>query len=272
MRVALAQICSGPDVAANLELVRQFAAEASQAGARLVVFPEATMRAFGHSARDVAQPLDGPFASAVRETAAELGLTIVAGMFTPGTEAATGGEERPRVRNTLLVTDGVEVRGYDKIHLYDAHGYRESDTIEAGDTLLRTRARGLELGLATCYDVRFPPLFLGLARAGAQAIAVAASWAPGPGKAEQWRLLCRARAADSTSYVLGCGQAVPAMSGVDAVEGAPTGVGGSLVVDPYGTVVAEAGEAPQLLIADLDPELVARARREVPVLTNARWG
>lgn len=273
MRVALAQICSGRDVADNLRLVRTQVAEASNKGARLVVFPEATMRAFGHNLTSIAEPIDGPFAGAIGELAGEFGLTVAVGMFTP-----SHGPDM-RVRNTLLVAtpsdsarSGARVRmhAYDKIHLFDAFGFSESDTVEAGDTEIRVEVDGVTMGLAICYDIRFPQLFLNHARAGAKVTIVPASWGAGPGKVDQWELLARARALDSTSWILACGQADPHAAGVDASPGAPTGVGHSLVVSPTGAIIAAAGSGPELLIADLVPGAVDEARRTIPVLDNAR--
>ena len=277
MRVALAQICSGPEVAANLALVRKRAAEAADKGARLVLFPEATMRAFGHNLTSVAEPLDGPFATAIAELAAELDITIALGMFTPS--RASG----DRVRTTLLVatppgpnaTDASgpgqgRLRAYDKIHLYDAFGFAESDTVEAGDDEVRVEVDGVLVGLTICYDIRFPQLFINHARAGARLILVPASWGAGPGKREQWELLARARALDSTSWILACGQADPQASGVDAKPGAPTGIGYSMGASPTGTGVAAAGAGPELVLADLVPGATERARAAIPVLDNAR--
>ena len=97
-----------------------------------------------------------------------------------------------------------------------------------------------------------------------------ASWGAGPGKVEQWELLARARALDSTQYIVACGQGLPSAAGVDAPEQAPTGVGHSLIVSPTGRVLAQAGEAPQLLTVDLDLETVEHTQRLIPVLANAR--
>ena len=121
------------------------------------------------------------------------------------------------------------------------------------------------MGLTTCYDLRFPELFTTLAGRGAQVIVVSASWAAGPGKLEQWTLLARARALDSTSYVVAAGQADP---GEPLASSAPTGVGGSVVVSPFGVVVASAGAEPELLVADLDLEQVTKARETIAVLRN----
>lgn len=263
MRIALAQIITGRDLAGNLALVADYAARAKAGGAELVVFPEATMRAFGNSLLDIAEPLDGPWASHVRAIAAEQDIVIVAGMFTPGT-ADDGG----KVRNTLLVTGrGIEA-SYDKIHLFDAFGFAESDTVDAGTSPVTFEFGGMTFGLATCYDVRFPALFTENADRGAEVNIVCASWGSGPGKAEQWKLLARARAADSTTLVLACGQGDPASQGIETKGAAPTGVGHSVVVSPFGEVLEELDGAPGLLFADLDPAVVKEARTKLPVLAN----
>lgn len=267
LRVALAQICSTPEVADNLALVRERVAEAAARGARLVVFPEATMRAFGHNLATIAEPATGPFATAVADLAREHDLTVAVGMFTP---AADDAGEKPKVRNTLLIAGPEGVWSYDKIHLYDAFGFAESNTVEAGEDELRVSVDGTVVGMTICYDIRFPQLFINHARAGSAVIVVATSWGAGPGKIEQWELLARARALDSTSWVLACGQADPEASGVDARPDAPTGVGHSLVVSPTGQVVASAGAGPELLVVDLDLDAVPEARQSIPVLANAR--
>ena len=154
---------------------------------------------------------------------------------------------------------------YDKIHLYDAFGFTESRTVAPGREPVVITVDGVGVGLTTCYDIRFPELFTELARRGAQLIVVCASWGSGPGKLEQWTLLARARALDSTSYVVAAGQADP---GGPAASSAPTGVGGSLVASPFGDVVASAGAEPQLVVADIDLERVAKARETIAVLRN----
>ncbi len=263
MRIALAQIVSTVDPDRNLGLVEQSARNAATAGARLVVLPEATMCAFGVPLGPVAQPLDGPWANAVRRIAADHRITVVVGMFTP----TTGG----RVRNTLLVTgDGVDA-SYDKIHLFDAFGFRESTTVAPGTTPVIVEADGVTIGLAICYDLRFPGLFQALAADGAKLIVVPASWGAGEGKREQWDLLVRARALDSTSFVAACGQADPTTVGIFRRSGAPTGIGASAVVSPHGSIVEQLGAAPGLLIADLDLDEVDAAREQNPVLANRRF-
>lgn len=262
MRIAVAQIISGADTAANLELMWDYAAQASNADAQLVVFPEATMRAFGHSLRDIAEPLDGPWASEVRRMARELEITIVAGMFTPGKDG--------RVRNTLLVTGPGVDASYDKIHLFDAFGFTESKTVDAGEGPVTFELDGTVFGLATCYDVRFPGLFTANANAGAQVNIVCASWGAGEGKAEQWDLLVRARALDSTAFVIACGQGDPETVGAGPAGTAPTGIGHSAVVTPLGKPLVTLGGKPELAVVDIDPAVVADVRAKLPVLANAR--
>jgi deaminated glutathione amidase len=262
MRIALAQILSGSDPAANLRLVAEHARGAADAGAQLVVFPEATMCRFGVPLLPIAEPVDGPWADGVRRIASDAGITVIAGMFTPSGDG--------RVTNTLIaVGPGTPNRPdarYDKIHLYDAFGFTESRTVAPGREPVVITVDGVGVGLSVCYDVRFPALYTELARRGAQVIAVCASWGSGPGKLDQWTLLARARALDSMSYVAAAGQADPG----DALSssGAPTGVGGSLVVSPFGEVVASAGPQPQLLVTDIDIERVAEAREAIAVLRN----
>jgi len=266
VKIALAQIITGRDVAENLTVVEEYARRAKDGGAGMVVFPEATMRAFGNSLLDIAEPVDGPWASRVRAIADELGIVIVAGMFTPGSSSSG----QAKVRNTLLVTGpGVEA-SYDKVHLFDAFGFLESDTVDAGTGPVTFDAGGLTFGLATCYDIRFPALFTANAERGAVANIVCASWGSGPGKVDQWQLLARARAVDTTTYVLACGQGDPATQGIEPRGAAPTGVGHSAVVSPFGAVLEELDGAPGLLFADLDPALVKEARAKLPVLANRR--
>ena len=265
MRIALAQIITGRDLAANLALVEDYAGRAKAGGADLVVFPEATMRAFGNSLLDIAEPLDGPWATRLRAIAAEHSIAIVAGMFTPG---RSDDGTRGKVRNTLVVTGPGLDASYDKIHLFDAFGFAESDTVEAGSDPVTFQLDGVTFGLATCYDVRFPDLFTENADRGADVNIVCASWGSGPGKAEQWKLLARARALDSTTLVLACGQGDPASQGTEAKGSAPTGVGHSVAVSPFGDVLEELDGGPGLLFVDLDTAIVQEARTKLPVLAN----
>jgi predicted amidohydrolase len=266
MRIALAQILSGTDPAANLALVRDYTDQAADAGAKLVVFPEATMCRFGVPLRPIAEPIDGPWADGVRRIATNAGITVIAGMFTPTDDG--------RVTNTLIAagpgTPNEPDAHYDKIHLYDAFGFTESRTVAPGREPVVITVDGILVGLSICYDIRFPALYTELARRGAQLIVACASWGSGPGKLEQWTLLARARALDSMSYVAAVGQADPGstLTGPGTGSGAPTGVGGSLVVSPLGEVIAAAGAQPQLVAADIDVDKVDKARDSIAVLRN----
>jgi predicted amidohydrolase len=257
MRIALAQIQSGTDPSANLELVGDYTRRAADAGARLVVFPEATMCRFGVPLAGIAEPFDGRWADGVRGIAADAGLTVFAGMFTPAPDG--------RVTNTLLATGpGVEAR-YDKIHLYDAFGFTESQTVAPGREPVVVTVDGVGVGVTLCYDIRFPYLYTELADRGAMVITVSASWGAGPGKLEQWTLLARARALDSGCFIAAAGQAYP---GPELAAQAPTGVGGSLVASPMGEVLACTGPEPELAVCDLDVDTVAPVRNTVGALRN----
>ncbi|MEZ0050960.1 putative amidohydrolase [Mycobacterium sp. MAA66] len=257
MRIALAQILSGTDPQTNLDLVADHTARAADAGADLVLFPEATMCRFGVPLAPMAQPLDGPWATAVRRVAAANRIVVVAGMFCPTDDG--------RVTNTLIATGpGVDAH-YHKIHLYDAFGFTESRTVAPGFDPVVIDVAGVGVGLSTCYDIRFPELHTELARRGARVLTVHASWASGPHKLDQWTLLTQARALDTTSVVAAVDQAYP---GDELAKVGPTGVGGSLVSSPTGAVLAQAGADPELLMIDVDLDSVDQARRSIAVLSN----
>jgi predicted amidohydrolase len=264
MKFALAQINSTTTVADNLEKVRTYAREAAESGARFIVFPEATMSAFGSGLRSTAEEYAETWKTAMGELAAELDITVIVGEF-----AATEG----KVANLLAVyTPSGERRDYAKIHLYDAFGFKESDTVEAGEEPAVITIDGEDIGLALCYDIRFPKLFAELSRRGARLAIVAASWGAGPGKVEQWEILARARALDSNMFVAALGQADPEVSGVDVPKKGPTGVGHSLVSDPFGHVLTTLDGAEHLEIVDLDLAGADKAAEAVPVLANAKLG
>ncbi len=257
MRIALAQIQAGTDPAANRKLVEDHARRAADSGAALVLFPEATMCRFGVPLADVAEPLDGPWADGVRDVAERAGITVVAGMFVPSGDG--------RVTNTLIAVGRGTDTHYDKIHLYDAFGFVESRTVAPGRVPVTIDVSGVTVGLTLCYDIRFPELYVELARRGADVITVHASWGTGPGKLDQWTLLARARALDTGSFVAAVGQAYP---GDELAAIGPTGVGGSLVASPLGEVVEAAGADPALLVTDIDTTTVASVRDTIAVLRN----
>ncbi|GMA41442.1 carbon-nitrogen hydrolase family protein [Mobilicoccus caccae] len=253
MTIAAAQIGSGPDPEANLTLLEEYAGRAARSGATLVAFPEATMACFGTDLASIAQPLDGPFADGVRQCAQRLGVTLVVGMFEPVDDG--------RVYNTLLLTGPDGECTYRKIHLFDAFGSKESDTVAPGSEHVVTEVGGVKVGLATCYDLRFADQFTALGRAGAELVVVPASWGDGPGKAEQWDVLARARAMDAQAFLLAAGQAWRPPQGAD-----PLGIGRSCLTDGLGRVRARLGHEQGVLTAQIDTAEVAPVRARVPIL------
>ena len=257
------QLRSGSDKSANLARLVDAVRRAAGAGAGLLVAPEAAMHGYGRPTTDlapVAEALDGPFVSGLAAVAAETGVTVVAGLF-------EAGAPRGRVYNTVTVVgpSGLMAR-YRKVHLYDALGWCESARMAPGDPAegLPVVAVGdLRLGVMTCFDLRFPEVARVLADGGATAVAVPAAWVAGPGKAEQWEVLLRARAIENTAYVLGAAQPEPEYTGC------------SMVVDPTGVVTARLGgpaEGPgALLVADVRPDRVAEVRAGMPLLEQRRF-
>lgn len=275
MRIALAQLELSAEPQENLGAVKDVIVRAADARADLVVFPEATMKAFNTGRLDtVAEPLDGPFATAVRTAAADAGVTVVLGMFRPADVVERDGKTIHRVHNTLLATGPDVDAHYDKIRLFDAFGFRESDTVAPGaETVIidvpvgdGEVRRTVRVGLATCFDIRFPEHFVELARRGAEVIALPASWNDGPGKVRQWEALVAARALDSTCFVAAVDAARPGGAAKAGKPEGPVGVGHSILSTPDGDVVAKAGFDPQLIIADIDLDEVARIRTSIPVL------
>ena len=250
LRVRLVQWASDLDPALNRARLESL----PESGTDLVVLPEAFARDFGEPSEPLgsyAEALDGPFAQAIDALAARTGSTVVAGMF-----EASDDPDRPF--NTLLVR-GAAQSSYRKIHLYDSFGFRESDRLVAGSLEPRlVDVAGFRLGLMTCYDLRFPELARALVDAGAEVLVVPAAWVAGDRKVDHWRTLVRARAIENTVHVLAVGQP------------APRYCGHSMVVDPLGDVLAEAGPDEAVLDAVLDAEALVAARRTNPSLANRR--
>lgn len=263
LRIAGAQFTSTGDPTDNLRRIGELTAAAARDGARLVVHPEAAMASFAGRLDTVAEPVDGRFADGVRALAAEHDVTLVVGMFTPADEVTTAeGRSRSRVHNTLLVTGpAVAETTYRKIHLYDAFGTTESETVAPGEDVVTVDVEGWRVGLATCYDVRFGDHFTELGRRGAELVVLPASWGDGPGKAEQWDLLTRARAHDAQAWLLAVGQAWTK----ESVAG-PFGIGRTVLAAPTGEVRSRLGGEEGLLVADVERGAVERTRATVPIL------
>lgn len=263
MRIALAQINSGPSMQENIAKVSDYVRESAHKDADLVVFPEATMCAFGNDLFEAAAESQ-TWRTALSQLAQEHDITIIAGEFE---------QAGKRVRNLagIYSPDGSR-EDYAKIHLFDAFGFSESETVEPGNDLVTAKIGNVTVGLAICYDIRFPKLFAELSRAGAQVILVPTSWGKGPAKEEQWKVLSRARALDSNTFVVAVDQADPATLNKDINTDAPRGIGYSTVTDPFGHTLIELGTGEDLKVITLDLEQVEKARRALPVLETAKLG
>jgi deaminated glutathione amidase len=261
MRVALGQLPISSDPQVNLDRVRTAASAAAAKGAELVVFPEGTQVRFSADLRKAAEPLDGEFCRGLAEAAKSAGLAIIAAVFEPAPDG--------RVFNTTvgLDRDGSLVAVYRKIHLFDALGHCESDSVAPGDEVVIATIGGLRVGFMTCYDVRFPELARALAAGGAELLVLPAAWAAGTFKEEHWVTLVRARAIENTIWLAAAGQ-VP--DPAERPTHAPTGIGRSMLVDPMGVVRLDLGPAEGLGIGDVDLDQTASVRAALPSLANRR--
>jgi predicted amidohydrolase len=272
MRVAAIQTTAGSDRNANFAAGDRLVAEAADQGAALVVLPEwSSVAGSRRVLREAAENLEGPTLAWASATADRLGIHLVAGSFPERCEDG-------RIANTscLVGPDGSLLATYRKIHLFDVSvpgaEFRESDTIAPGDRAVVAAMAATDasptappvIGLSLCYDVRFPELFRVLTLAGATVLVVPAAFTAVTGPAH-WELLLRARAVENGSFVIGAGQVGQLPHGMPACHGH------SMVVDPWGVVVAERTEpSPGIVLADLDLADQARIRRELPVLANRR--
>lgn len=265
VRAAAIQLRSGLDTSANRDVAARAVRSAAAAGAELAVLPEATMCGFGAPDTDLAtlaEPLDGPFVTALAEVAAQTGVTVVAGTFEP-----VPGEHR--VYNTVvLVGPGGLIGCYRKVHLYDALGWCESDRVRSGEPGTANApialVGDLAVGVLTCYDLRFPESARAAVDAGASVLAIPAAWVAGEHKLGHWQTLIAARAIENTAYVLA------------AAQPGPTYTGHSAIVDPFGVVLGalgdtDGGDDPALLTAELRAARVEEARAALPVLAHRRF-
>lgn len=265
LRIACLQVNARADLEANLQAVSDMAKEAAANGARLLLTPEYTlmMDGSGRVMRDGALPADGGTALARLQTLAqELDVWMLAGSLTLRTDDA-----RIANRSFLLDNSGGVVATYDKIHMFDVtlpdgKIIRESSAYRPGDRAVIAETPWGRLGMTVCYDVRFPGLYRALAQAGATLITVPASFQRQTGKSH-WHALLRARAIENECFVL-----APAMCGDHG--GNRQSYGHSLVVDPWGDILADGGESPGIVYADLDPGRAAKIRKQIPSLEHDR--
>ncbi len=265
LRVACVQMRSGVEVAANIAAASALVREAAGQGAQLVATPEMTnlldIRPGKARARIVPEADDQTLA-AMRALAAELGIWLLIGSIAVTLE----GEDRLANRSFLIAPDGSVRARYDKIHMFDVEvgdgqSYRESRAYRPGERAVLAETGFGKLGMTICYDVRFPHLYRKLAQAGAGILTIPAAFTRVTGQAH-WHVLVRARAIETGSFVL-----APAQGGTHE-DGRET-FGHSLIVSPWGEVLAEeADDAPGVIVADLDMDAVAKARRRIPSLEN----
>lgn len=264
MKVAAVQLNSTADTAANLAAADRLTRAAAADGARLIVLPETwTVIGTDEQLRAGAETLDGPAISWARATARELQVDLVAGSIS---ERRVGEE---KLANTSVHVDPEgEVRAvYRKVHMFDVEidgrHYCESDIEQAGDELVSSvTADGVELGLAICYDLRFPELFRILAVRGARVIALPSAFTL-PTTRDHWETLIRARAIENQTFMIAANQ-------VGRHPGGQRSGGRSMIVDPWGIVLAQVPDREGYAIAELDLEYQREIRAKLPSLANRR--
>ncbi|WP_241649671.1 deaminated glutathione amidase [Rosenbergiella collisarenosi] len=255
MKLAVGQFQVSRDWQENASTIVALMQEAEVKAARLLVLPEAVLARDNQNSQwviDAAQALDGPFISQLLTASRSLDITTVLTLHVP---AGAG-----KARNVLVaLRQGEIVLTYDKIHLYDAFAVRESDKVMAGEALPPLlQVDDFSVGVMTCYDLRFPEMARALALQGAELLLLPAAWLKGPNKEMHWELLTRARALENTCYLVASG------------ECGPKNCGHSLVVDPLGLIIAQAGERPQLIVTEIDRAHLLAVREQLPVLQNCR--
>jgi predicted amidohydrolase len=264
LRVALVQLEARDDVGANIARAAELAREAA-AGADLVVLPEYVQyRGTAAGFRASAAPIPGATTQPLAAVARETGTWILAGSHAE----ASGDPERPFNTAVLLDPSGTVAATYRKLHLFDVAvtdgpSDTESARVTPGDRAVVARIDEAALGLSICYDLRFPELYRALALAGADVLAVPAVFTATTGR-DHWEPLLRARAIENGAYVVAAGAC--GAGGAGAIPA----WGHSMIVDPWGRIVAQAGDDEAIVRAELDLSLVAAARRQIPVLANRR--
>jgi predicted amidohydrolase len=264
-KAACVQLNAGADVSANLSAAAGGVRAAAAAGANFILLPEYAILLDGsgrvmreHSPPEAEHPAVPAFSALARET----GAWILVGSITVRVD---GGLMANRL--LLISAAGEIVARYDKIHMFDVtlpsgKTIRESSAYRPGDRLVLAETPWGRLGMTVCYDLRFPQLYRALAQAGAELLAIPASFQRETGKAH-WHTLVRARAIENGAYVL-----APAMCG-DHPNGRET-YGHSLIVDPWGVVLADGGEAPGFAVAEIDLARVGKVRGMIPSLEHDR--
>lgn len=265
-RVALLQMTAGIDPARNAATIADAAREAAGEGAAMLFTPEMSGmldRDRARAAQTIAREGDDRVLAQAREAAAREGLWIALGSL-----AVDRGDDMWANRSYVIDPAGAIAARYDKMHMFDVdlasgESWRESNAYRAGDEVVTADTPLGRLGLAICYDLRFPALFEALGRRSCDAIAIPAAFTVPTGEAH-WHVLQRARAIEASAYVIAAAQ-------VGAHEDGRRTYGHSLVIDPWGEVLLDmGGDGPGLGYAEIDPARIAWARRQVPSLANRR--
>ncbi len=269
MQAAVVQLTSQENVQTNMARAKHWIAQAARAGADFVTLPE-NFAFMGEEAarRELAERLDGafpgPILTALADSARSHGVWILGG----GMPERSDDDARP-YNTSVLVDPGGEVRAtYRKVHLFDVSladgtSYRESSVTMPGGEIVTSEVLGARIGLSVCYDVRFPELYRRLVEEGARVVTIPAAFTVHTGK-DHWHALLRARAIENQIYVL-----APAQYGIHP-RGRQT-FGKSLIVDPWGDVIAQCSDGEGYAIARLDFELQDRVRTSLPVLLHRKW-
>jgi predicted amidohydrolase len=269
MRVAVVQLNSQEEPIENLSRVRHWVAQAAADGAKLVCLPE-NFAFMGEEAkkRGLAERVDGAFPGPILGTIADCATKHGVWVLGGGMPEKSDDEARPFNTSVLVDPTGTVVAAYRKVHLFDVSlpdgtSYRESAATSAGAEPLTTELHGVRLGLTVCYDLRFPELFRRLVDQGARVITVPAAFTLATGK-DHWHVLLRARAIENQVYVL-----APAQGGTHS-RGRQT-YGKSIIVDPWGDVIAQCSEGQGFATAHLDFAYQDRVRNSVPCLLHRKW-
>jgi predicted amidohydrolase len=263
IRAAAVQLTSTADKRRNIAAAERLVARAAEAGARLVVLPE-KWNLIDVDERQVAQaePIDGESIGAAREWARRYSVTIVAGSISE----AVAGADRAYNTSVLIHPDGSTGAIYRKLHLFDVdvggHAYRESAGAIPGSEVVVADALGHRVGMSVCYDLRFPELYRRLTLERADILVVPSAFTTVTGAAH-WEPLLRARAIENQAYVIAAGQ-----TGVHATGTASHGH--SMIVDPWGRILAEASDGEDVVTHDLDFAVLAAVRGRLPALRHRR--
>lgn len=256
LKIALAQVEGSADPCKNLDTARNLTAHAAEVNADLIVFPEMFMSLPGQAEflSDIAESIDGPFVTALADIAKQHGICLIAGVW-----EKIPGEKLVYNTALMLSAQGEMLTAYRKIHLFDALSVRESDKMIAGETKPElVNIKSLNIGMAICYDLRFPELFRELALGGADIVLVPSAWYAGPVKEDHWLTLLRARAIENTIYAAGANLTGSVFSGRSAA------------FDPFGILKADAGEAEGLAVFEADAARVEQVRSKLPTLKHCR--